>query len=163
MSTPQLEFKYRKLYADAPDLRRSYESPVGTDVAAFNLSEFGALRQIIIPPNCARAVGTGIQLIAPPGYFYAVCSRSGMALGNAPLFVANAPGIIDPDYRGELRVILYNGGVVPALIKSYDFIAQLILLPKVESKLILTTEGVKETLRGARGFGSSEKETDRDT
>lgn len=146
--------RYHKLQPDAELPFAAYGQPAGWDISAYCISETGRAIQSVIPPRCSRVLSTGLVLLPPPGYFLAVCSRSGLAAGTPPLFVANAPGIIDPDYTGELKVILYNGGHESAYIRHGQRIAQVILLPHGLSTLEAATE-VPDTIRGAKGFGSS--------
>jgi dUTP pyrophosphatase len=70
------------------------------------------------------------------------------------VFVANAPGIVDPDYTGEIRIILFNGGIEPFFIKHGDRIAQLLVVP-FAAPSVVEIEGLPETPRGERGFGST--------
>lgn len=107
-----------------------------------------------------RTVGTGIAIELPPGHVGLICSRSGLAAKEG-VFVVNAPGIIDEDYRGELKVTLGRLPFTPQwpsetifMIEPGMRIAQLMILPlpqlAVEQVTILTT-----TTRGANGFGST--------
>lgn len=120
------------------------------------MSETGRSQQIILPPRNVRAIPTGLALFPPLGYFIAICSRSGLASKNPSIFVANAPGIIDPDYTGEIKVLLYNGGNESVYIKHGDFIAQAVLLNAAGKIKLQETQTVPLTKRGEKGFGSSE-------
>lgn len=146
--------RYKKLLPDAELPFRAYGSPAGWDVGACCISETGRSIQVVIPPKTSRILSTGLILLPPPGFFLVVCSRSGLAAQTPPLFVANAPGVIDPDYTGELKIILYNGGHESAYIRHGQKIAQVVLLPYVEASLEPATE-VPTTERGTKGFGSS--------
>lgn len=106
-----------------------------------------------LSPNCRQLVQTGIVAEIPAGYFGMVCSRSGLAK-KFGLTVLNAPGIIDCDYRGEIGVILYNGGSDQVVIKNKQRIAQLIIVPYVQAEWV-KTDTLSETNRGSGGFGSS--------
>lgn len=88
----------------------------------------------------------------PPGHCIMICSRSGLATQS--VFVANAPGIVDPDYIGEIKVILHNGGFMPHYIKHGDRIAQALIVPFARVRVALVDE-LPESERGARGFGST--------
>lgn len=81
-----------------------------------------------------------------------VCSRSGLALSG--ITVANSPGIIDPDYKGEIGVILYNGGVDAQFIRKGDRIAQLVILSGVRRVSKFEGNTVRRE-RGDQGFGST--------
>ena len=106
-----------------------------------------------IPPYEQALVGTGIAITVPAGTYGRIAPRSGLALKNN--IHVNA-GVIDPDYTGEVRVLLYNSGDATFEIKEGDRVAQLILeqamiAPVVEVNTIQATE------RGAGGFGSTGK------
>ncbi|MFZ4539826.1 dUTP diphosphatase [Propionivibrio sp.] len=98
-------------------------------------------------------VPTGVFLEIPPGYFGAVCQRSGLAKKHG-LTVANAPGIVDAAYRGEVCVILQMHGDDAFTTNPFDRIAQLVIQPCMRAELIITDE-LTETARGTGGFGSS--------
>lgn len=153
---PLKVLKYRKLSAEAVLPRSAYDEAVGLDLAACLMSETGRSQQIILPPRNVRAIPTGLALFPPLGYFIAICSRSGLASKNPSIFVANAPGIIDPDYTGEIKVLLYNGGNESVYIKHGDFIAQAVLLNAAGKIKLQETQTVPLTKRGEKGFGSSE-------
>ncbi|HOI81555.1 MAG: dUTP diphosphatase [Thermovirgaceae bacterium] len=109
--------------------------------------------RVTIPAGGRSAVGTGIRLEIPEGYECQVRPRSGLALKNG-VTVLNAPGTIDADYRGEVRVILVNLGENPFEIEKGDRIAQMILAPvsRIEWE---ETDSLSETDRGSGGFGST--------
>jgi len=108
---------------------------------------------LVLGPGERRAVGTGLVFELPEGYEMQVRPRSGLALKYG-ITLPNAPGTIDADYRGELKVILQNGGSEPFAIKRGDRIAQLVFA-RHESPVITETVDVSETGRGAGGFGST--------
>src|SRR5690349_24432162 len=85
-----------------------------------------AVEQVTLQPGIARLVPTGLTVEFPPGCEGQVRPRSGLALKHA-ITIPNAPGTIDPGYRGEVRVIMLNLGVSPYTIHAGDRIAQLIL------------------------------------
>jgi dUTP pyrophosphatase len=99
------------------------------------------------------AVPTGLQLAIPQGYEGQVRPRSGLALNNA-ITVLNAPGTIDADYRGEVKVILVNLGKDDFKITRGMRIAQLVFAPVVQAKLE-RVQDLDSTARGAGGFGST--------
>jgi dUTP pyrophosphatase len=111
-----------------------------------------AVQQAVLEPGVPQLVATGLTLEIPPGYEAQVRPRSGLALKHA-ITMPNAPGTIDPGYRGEIRVILLNLGREPYTIQPGDRIAQMIIT-RYE-----TVEWGEETLassiRGEGGFGSS--------
>ena len=106
----------------------------------------------VLVPNVAQAVPTGLSIELPPGYECQVRPRSGLALKNS-VTVANAPGTIDPGYRGEVKVILLNLGREDYVVHKGDRIAQ-IVVAKYEA-IELTESDLSETGRGVGGFGSS--------
>jgi|SRR5713101_5525598 len=97
------------------------------------------------------AVATGLALEIPAGFEGQVRARSGRALSEG-LALVNAPGTIDADYRGEIKVILINLGEYPIVIKPGDRIAQLIIAPVARAELI-EVESLEESSRGDGGFG----------
>ncbi|HUX50126.1 MAG TPA: dUTP diphosphatase [Spirochaetia bacterium] len=109
--------------------------------------------EIVLAPGARTLVPTGVRLAIPEGYEGQVRPRSGLALRNG-VTVANAPGTIDSDYRGELSVILVNLGSEPFTIRAGDRIAQLVIAP-VAHALFSLKAGLSETVRGAGGFGST--------
>jgi dUTP pyrophosphatase len=98
-------------------------------------------------------VGTGVSMAIPDGYAGFVLPRSGLAVRQG-ITVANAPGLIDSGYRGELRVGLINHGSEPFAVEPGDRIAQLVIM-KVESPQFIDVETLDETARGRGGFGST--------
>lgn len=104
-----------------------------------------------LEPGERDAVPTGLRIALPEGYEAQVRPRSGLALRHG-IGMVNAPGTIDADYRGEIRVILINHGAEPFTINRGDRIAQLVVAPvtQVEWNLVDTLE---ETPRGEGGFG----------
>ena len=111
-----------------------------------------AVEQVTLEPGVPRLVPTGLTLEIPPGFEAQVRPRSGLALKHA-VTMPNAPGTIDPGYRGELRVILLNLGRDPYTIHPGDRIAQMIV---ARYEPVEWLEGsLAESARGAGGFGSS--------
>ncbi len=108
---------------------------------------------LIVAPGERTAVPTGLVLAIPPGYEGQVRMRSGLALRSG-LYLPNAPGTIDSDYRGEIRVIVANGGRVPASIARGDRIAQLVIAPVTRARF-RSAETLPPSSRGDRGFGST--------
>ena len=108
---------------------------------------------VTIVPGGRHAVATGLALAIPPGFEVQVRPRSGLALKHG-ISVPNAPGTIDSDYRGELKVILINLGEAPFEIRRGDRVAQLVLAPVTRASWLETDE-LDETERGEGGFGST--------
>ena len=103
----------------------------------------------ILRPGERRLVPTGLVLEIPPGFEAQVRPRSGLALKHG-VTVLNTPGTIDSDYRGEVGVILINLGANPFEIGRGDRIAQLVVAPAIQARLVMV-EGLSETdARGGR-------------
>jgi len=111
-----------------------------------------AVEDVTLAPGVAGAVPTGLTIELPAGYEGQVRPRSGLALKHA-ITIPNAPGTIDPGYRGEVRVILLNLGREPYTIHKGDRIAQLIVA-RYEAVQWVETE-LADSARGPNGFGSS--------
>ena len=107
----------------------------------------------ILNPGDRAAVATGLAVAIPEGYEIQIRPRSGLALKHG-ITVPNAPGTIDSDYRGELKVILINHGLEPYKIRRGDRIAQAVLSPVVMASWLEVHE-LDETVRGEGGFGST--------
>jgi dUTP pyrophosphatase len=108
---------------------------------------------VTLAPGARHAVATGLAMAIPPGFEIQVRPRSGLALKHG-ISVPNAPGTIDSDYRGELKVILINHGAKPFEILRGDRVAQLVLAPVTRASW-LTVEELEATERGEGGFGST--------
>ena len=119
----------------------------GADVAAAVAGE------VALAPMERAAVPSGLVLAVPPGYEVQVRPRSGLALRHG-VTVANAPGTVDSDYRGELMVILVNLGRESVVIRRGDRIAQLVVAPVVQAAFAEIDE-LPPSGRGAGGFGST--------
>lgn len=131
---------------DLPLPTRQTAHAAGYDVAS-------AEPDFVLALGERRLVGTGLTFEIPEGWEMQVRPRSGLALKHG-ITLPNAPGTIDADYRGELRVILQNGGAEPVTIKRGERIAQLVFA-RHESPALIEAESVSETARGAGGFGST--------
>ncbi len=111
-----------------------------------------AVEEVTLPPGEPRLAPTGLTVEIPPGFEAQVRPRSGLALRHA-VTMPNAPGTIDPGYRGEIRVVLLNLGRKPYTIHAGDRIAQMIV---ARYEAVEWEEGdLAESKRGAGGFGSS--------
>lgn len=106
---------------------------------------------LTIPPGQIAIVPTGLALAIPAGWEGQVRPRSGLAIGKG-LTVVNAPGTIDADYRGELKVGLINLGPAAVTIQRGERVAQLIIAPVARATLRVVDD-LPETARGAGGFG----------
>ena len=110
---------------------------------------------ISLKSHSSCLVPTGISVAFPSGFEIQIRPRSGLAAKNN-ISVLNSPGTIDSDYRGEIKIILYNHGNNDFLISNKDRIAQMILTPVIKMNLE-ETDNLPETVRGEGGFGSTGK------
>ena len=110
---------------------------------------------IKISPNASALIPTGISVAIPDNLEIQIRPRSGLA-AKSNISVLNTPGTIDSDYRGEIKIILFNHGNKDFIVKNDDRIAQMILMPilKVDFEEV---DNLPETLRGLGGFGSTGK------
>ena len=110
---------------------------------------------INLKPNSSCLVPTGLSVAFSSDFEIQIRPRSGLAAKNS-ISVLNTPGTIDSDYRGEIKVILFNHGKSDFLINNRDRIAQMILTPVIKMELHEADE-LPETVRGEGGFGSTGK------
>jgi len=108
---------------------------------------------VTLAPGARHAVATGLSVAIPVGFEIQVRPRSGLALKHG-ISVPNAPGTVDSDYRGELKVILVNLGTEPFEIVRGDRVAQLVLAPVTRASWLKVDE-LDATTRGEGGFGST--------
>ena len=109
--------------------------------------------EVWLAPGERSAVPTGLTFEIPSGWEIQVRPRSGLAIKHG-LTVVNAPGTIDSDYRGELKVLMVNLGFETVVIRRGDRVAQLVAAPAPQA-VFSEVETVAETDRGAGGFGST--------
>ena len=121
----------------------------GMDLMAF------IKKPIIVKSSTSAIVPTGISLAFSNQYEIQIRPRSGLAAKNQ-ISVLNTPGTIDSDYRGEIKIIIFNHGNKDFTINNEDRIAQMVLTPVVKMELE-ETEKLPETVRGEGGFGSTGK------
>ena len=110
---------------------------------------------IKILPNSSYLVPTGLSMAFSEDYEVQIRPRSGLAVKNN-ITVLNTPGTIDSDYRGEIKIILFNHGKEDFVINNKDRVAQMILTPVVKMKFE-EVDSLPDTLRGEGGFGSTGK------
>jgi dUTP pyrophosphatase len=132
---------------EVPPPRYQTEGAAGLDLPA------AVAEPLTIAPGARALVPTGWAAAIPPGHEGQVRPRSGLALRHG-ITVLNAPGTIDCDFRGEIRVLLINHGTEPFVVQQGDRIAQLVICPVTHATLrevaVLDT-----TPRGAGGYGST--------
>lgn len=109
--------------------------------------------EILIKPGKTELIPTGLFIEIPQGYEIQIRPRSGLSY-KTKLRVANAPGTIDSDYRGEIKVLMDNIGNEDIVINFGDRIAQMVLSPVIQFELI-ESDKLSETDRGTGGFGST--------
>jgi dUTP pyrophosphatase len=141
-----LEIKIRRLNAQARIPEYKSEHAAGADLYACLDAP------VTVPPFGIVLIPTGFAIEIPPQYQGEVRARSGLALKDG-LFVLNGPGTIDADYRGEVKVILANFGSQPKLIKPFDRIAQLLIMPVIRAHF--SESELSSTTRHENGFGST--------
>lgn len=122
--------------------------------AGYDLTAAFAEEEMTLAPGESRLVGTGLAVAIPEGYFGGVFARSGLSLREG-LRPANCVGVIDADYRGELKVPLHNDSTETRIVKRGERIAQLVILPFLA--VDFEEAPLSETERGSGGFGSTGK------
>jgi len=110
---------------------------------------------IKLAPNSSCLITTGLSVAFSDSYEIQIRPRSGLAAKNN-ITVLNTPGTIDSDYRGEIKIILFNHGNEEFTINNNDRVAQMILTPIIKMEL-KETDDLPDTLRGEDGFGSTGK------
>lgn len=108
-----------------------------------------------IKPEQTRMIGTGIAMEIPEGYFGGIFARSGLSTKEG-LRPANCVGVVDSDYRGEIKVALHNDSTVERAIIPGQKIAQLVIIPYLTVEFEEVDE-LSDTVRGVGGFGSTGK------
>ena len=121
----------------------------GVDLSAF------LEKKVVIKPNSSELIPTGLQVAIPEELEIQIRPRSGLAAKES-IGVLNSPGTIDSDYRGELKIILFNHSNKDFIINNGDRIAQMVLVPilKMEFEEV---DNLPDTVRGQGGFGSTGK------
>ena len=114
-------------------------------------ADLRASEELTIPAGGRAAVGTSLYLEIPPGHVGLIWPRSGLAVKHG---IDTLAGVVDSDYRGEVRVVLINHGDAPFAIRPGDRVAQL-LIQKVERPAFSAVSRLGETARGTGGFGST--------
>ncbi|MCD4750130.1 MAG: dUTP diphosphatase [Thermoanaerobaculales bacterium] len=123
---------------------------VGASGADVRSAEAG---QVTIEPGERVALATGLIFEIPEGWEVQVRPRSGLAWKKG-LTVVNAPGTIDADYRGEVKILLVNLGAEPVVVERAERIAQLVVAPVIQASFVETRD-LSSTDRGGGGFGST--------
>ena len=121
----------------------------GVDLSAF------LDKEVVIKPNSSELIPTGLQVAIPEELEIQIRPRSGLAAKES-IGVLNSPGTIDSDYRGELKIILFNHGNKDFIINNGDRIAQMVLVPVLKMEFE-EVDSLPDTIRGQGGFGSTGK------
>ena len=135
-----------------PDLCRDLSLPGYATAQAAGMDVAAAVNEtVIIEPGAIKLIPSGFGVAIPDGFEIQVRPRSGLAVKHG-ITVVNAPGTIDADYRGEVRVGLINLGSQPFTVQRGDRIAQLVLAPVCQARLQVV-QSLTVTERGSGGFG----------
>lgn len=140
-----MKVKIKKLDPKAVIPTRGSDAAAGVDLHA--------PKALVIHPNSNGVVSTGLAVEIPDGYFGAIFARSGMATRKG-LRPANCVGVIDSDYRGEIKVVLHNDSDIIRPVQEGDRVAQLVILPYEPIEFDEVDE-LNDTDRGIGGFGST--------
>ena len=140
----------RKLYTAVKLPEYKTYGASGMDIIAF------IKKPISLKPKMSCIIPTGLSVAFSKDYEIQIRPRSGLAAKNN-ISILNTPGTIDSDYRGEIKVIMYNHGKEEFIINNGDRIAQMILSPVLKIELEETNNDLPETIRGEGGFGSTGK------
>jgi len=137
----------KKLYPAVEIPNYKTKGASGMDLMAF------IKEPIKLAPNSSCLVPTGLSVAFSEEYEIQIRPRSGLAAKNN-ISILNTPGTIDSDYRGEIKIILFNHGSSEFVINNKDRIAQMILMP-VHKMELEEVKNLPDTLRGKGGFGST--------
>lgn len=138
-----MELQVKRLVDGAQLPVRSSEGAVGYDLTSVN--------GYVILPWRRAVVSTGVSIRLPPGVYGRIAPRSGLAVKNG---IQVGAGVVDPDYTGEIKVVLFNQDDQPFVIKPGYRVAQLIL-ERCEVPSVVEVQDLEDTQRGSSGFGSS--------
>jgi len=145
--TQIVEVKIQRIEGNGDLPLPRYMSP-----GASGMDLFAAVTEpAIIPPKEVAVVPLGIRIALPDGFEAQVRPRSGLAAKNG-IGILNSPGTVDSDYRGEIKVILFNFGKEPFVVNRGDRIAQMVITRVAKAKLVEQTH-LEDTERGSGGFG----------
>jgi dUTP pyrophosphatase len=142
-SKVEMSLRIKKLTQDAIIPTRGSGGAVGYDLYSTD--------EVVVPPTHRALVGTSVAIVLPPGVYGRVAPRSGLAVKHG---IQVGAGVVDPDYTGEVKVVLFNHGDKDFEVKKGDRIAQLVL-ERCETPPVEEVGTVEETDRGSDGFGST--------
>ena len=132
----------QKLYDDADVPERQSEGAAGYDISSYS--------DYTILPNTWQLVDTGIAFTVPVGTYGQICPRSGLSLKGVMI----GAGVIDRDYTGHVKVLLFNMSSSNLYVKKHDRVAQLII-KRIATPEIQQVKSLEKTDRGIHGFGST--------
>tara|TARA_B100000674_G_scaffold465964_1_gene449456 strand:- start:447 stop:884 length:438 start_codon:yes stop_codon:yes gene_type:complete len=144
-----VKIKIKKLDSEVKIPIYKTEGSSGLDLMAFIDGP------ITIKPNSSELIPTGISIAIPEDTEIQIRPRSGLA-AKSNISVLNTPGTIDSDYRGEIKIILFNHGTNDFVVNSGDRVAQMVLMPVLKANFE-EVEILPDTIRGSGGFGSTGK------
>ncbi len=146
-----LTINFRRIHSTSENQLPGYMTPhsAGMDLYA------ELPHDIVVSPGERALIPTGIAIELPDGYEAQIRPRSGLALRHG-ITLVNSPGTIDPDYRGEIAIIVINHGTEPFRVRSGDRIAQMVFSRFVRVELSEAPE-LNKTARGEGGFGHTGK------
>jgi dUTP pyrophosphatase len=138
--------KVKKLTDEAIIPKQQRFGDVGLDLHTIN--------EGVLQPNERKLFKTGLAMQPPKGYELQIRPRSGLAFKYG-ITVLNSPATIEPTYRGDVGIILYNAGTEPFVVNKGDRIAQAVFKKYEEEVILVEAEELDESERGANGFGST--------
>jgi dUTP pyrophosphatase len=145
MTTKPLKIKFKKLHPEAQIPTKAHLTDAGFDL--YSVGKY------IVPGQGRVLVSTGLQFEIPKNYFIKIFDRSGNAAKSSCIVTA---GVIDADYRGEVKVVIANYGDFPITLDSKTAVAQFVVLPVPDVVLVETDEDLSTTTRNEAGFGSTD-------
>ena len=134
----------------------SVKLPIYKSIGASGMDLMAFIKEPVkIKPKSSLLIPTGLAVAFSEDYEIQIRPRSGLAAKNS-ISILNTPGTIDSDYRGEIKIILYNHGNNDFTVNNGDRIAQMVLTPVIKMEL-KETDDLPKTIRGEGGFGSTGK------
>ena len=142
-----MNLQFKKLVANAVIPSLATSGSAGADLTSVGY--------YVIEPGETVPVSAGLAVAIPPGYCMLLLPRSGLA-AKARITLGNSPGLIDSDYRGELKALVHNEGTTPFVVNPGDRICQMVIVEEFTSKMdFVEVSELNATERGTGGFGST--------
>ena len=149
--------EFVKVHPEVPTPRRAHPTDAGVDLTAWSIDLDGLVNtgwdSDVVQPGHARVYGTGVRVAIPTGYVGLLFARSSLGVKRR-LDVANGTGVIDADYRGEVKVCLRNTGTHATRITRGERVAQMVVVPALLDEWV-EVDTLDETTRGEGGYGST--------